>query len=75
MNIFLLATLISIVLYWLGRISITVYVSKLKIDLSKPGTVVTGIIPNLLAIIMMIGYLGMYINGTIYIAYTISQFL
>ncbi len=68
MNIFLLASLLSVVLYYGGRVVLTLYVSALKIDLSKPGVVLTGVIPNLLAAIILIGYVGMFVNSALLIA-------
>jgi|GEM_PF-4151695 hypothetical protein len=75
MNIFLLATLASVVLYYGGRVALTLYVSALKIDLSKPGFVVTGVIPNLLAVLILLGFVGMWINSALLIAYLIKPYL
>lgn len=50
MNIFLLATIACVVIYYGSRIGLTLYVSAKGIDLTQKGTKIEGFLPNLLAV-------------------------
>lgn len=75
MNIFLVATLVCVVLYYGSRIALTLYVTSKGIDLTAKGTKIEGFFPNLFAVGVLVGYLGMVVNGTILAALTVKQFL
>jgi len=70
---FFLATVISIVLYYSSRIALTIYLSRTGLD-KIPGVTLTGFFPNLLVVLLLVGYFGMIINGTLLAATFISQF-
>lgn len=75
MNIFLLATIACVVIYYGSRIGLTLYVSAKGIDLTQKGTKIEGFLPNLLAVGVLVGYLGMVVNGTLLAALTVKHYL
>ena len=74
MQIFLLATIACLVLYYGSRIALTIYLSVTGLD-KKVGMTLTGFIPNALGVTLLIGYLGMIVSGTLLAALTVKHYL
>lgn len=72
MNIFLLATLASIVLYYGSRVALTIYLTVTGLG-KKEGQILTGFLPNTIGVFLLIGYLGMIVNGTLLAALTVKN--